>query len=54
VLLNLLGNAIKFTEVGEVFVSVQLETATDRHAVLRVEVRDTGLGIPVEAQRHSV
>jgi two-component system sensor histidine kinase RpfC len=51
VLLNLLGNALKFTERGEVGVRVTLESETPRRAMLRFEVADTGIGIPAEAQR---
>jgi two-component system sensor histidine kinase/response regulator len=50
VLLNLLGNAMKFTARGEVAVSVRLLTQ-DTHAVmLKVEVTDTGVGIAPETQ----
>ena len=50
VLLNFVGNAIKFTEHGEVVVKVSLESETDTDAFLRFEVKDTGIGIPLEAQ----
>jgi two-component system sensor histidine kinase/response regulator len=50
VITNLLGNAVKFTEKGEVVLDVSLtETQADR-AVVRFTVRDTGIGIPIEAQ----
>jgi len=50
VLANLLGNAIKFTEHGEVVVRVQLVNETATHAVIRFDVKDTGIGLTAEAQ----
>jgi signal transduction histidine kinase/CheY-like chemotaxis protein/HPt (histidine-containing phosphotransfer) domain-containing protein len=51
ILINLLGNALKFTERGEVFLGVTLVEKTSGHSVLRFEVRDTGCGISLEKQR---
>jgi signal transduction histidine kinase/DNA-binding NarL/FixJ family response regulator len=50
ILLNLLGNALKFTERGEVRLSVSMERATKFHQRLRFQVTDTGVGIPPEKQ----
>ena len=50
VLVNLVGNAIKFTEGGEVVVRVAQPTESDQRVILRFEVRDTGVGIPPAAQ----
>ncbi len=47
VLVNLAGNAVKFTTAGHVSIRVRLETAADL-GTIRFEVRDTGIGIPAE------
>jgi PAS domain S-box-containing protein len=46
VLVNLVGNATKFTSEGEVSVRVTVDRETAEHVVLRFSVRDTGVGIP--------
>ncbi|OCB73722.1 hypothetical protein B0A79_20435 [Flavobacterium piscis] len=46
ILVNLTGNALKFTEEGEVTVSVKLVDETEDHYALRFSVKDTGIGIP--------
>ncbi|NLX94654.1 MAG: response regulator [Rhodopirellula sp.] len=51
ILVNLVGNAIKFTERGEIVVEVEPESRNDREAVLHFSVRDTGIGIPHEKQQ---
>ena len=50
ILTNLVGNAFKFTDKGEIDILVQLAEETDRRVLLRFEVRDTGIGIPPEVQ----
>ena len=47
VLSNLVGNAIKFTETGEVRIETTLQEKTNDTCVIRFEVHDTGIGIPV-------
>ncbi len=49
ILSNLVGNAIKFTEKGEVVVKVSLSEIRDQHMVIEFEIKDTGIGIPPEA-----
>ncbi|MEI7731307.1 MAG: response regulator [Verrucomicrobiota bacterium] len=51
VLLNLIGNAVKFTEQGEVVVRVSKADESTTRVVLRIEVRDTGVGIPPAVQQ---
>jgi two-component system, sensor histidine kinase and response regulator len=50
ILLNMIGNAIKFTDEGAVIVHVFTESANESSTHLRFDVADTGLGIPSEEQ----
>lgn len=52
ILINLLGNAVKFTEKGEIELKVEKLKMDDRNIILRFSVRDTGIGIPVEKQKY--
>ncbi len=51
VVFNLIGNAIKFTEKGEVVLRVELESQDDEGTTLHFAVSDTGIGIPPEKQQ---
>ncbi len=51
VLVNLVGNAVKFTSQGEVFVTVSLETSNDTLTRLHFAVKDTGIGVPADKQQ---
>ncbi len=53
VLVNLVGNAIKFTDEGEVELTVETESASAGGTLLHFAVRDTGIGVP-EAKRHLI
>ncbi len=48
VLTNLVGNAIKFTQHGEIDIRVVMEDRIRQHAIVRIEVADTGIGIPAD------
>jgi signal transduction histidine kinase/DNA-binding response OmpR family regulator len=50
ILVNLLANAVKFTERGEVVLHVKMVDSSKKGVVLRVEIADTGLGITTENQ----
>src|SRR5207249_3763850 len=50
-LLNLVGNAVKFTEQGEVVLDVEVAGQRDGAIGLRFAVRDTGVGIPADKQK---
>lgn len=51
ILLNLLGNAVKFTHKGEVVVTVHKESIKEDHIQLHFTVKDTGIGIPPKKQK---
>lgn len=48
ILINLLGNAIKFTSSGEITMDVSVDEFEGDHCLLRLAVQDTGVGIPAE------
>ncbi|MDR3442062.1 MAG: ATP-binding protein [Legionella sp.] len=50
ILLNLLGNAIKFTQVGRVEINVALLERNNSHVVVQFCIKDTGIGIPKDVQ----
>lgn len=50
ILVNLVGNAIKFTSQGEIVIRAEPITEDQTHAVIRFSVEDTGIGIPKERQ----
>ncbi|MDQ2731408.1 MAG: response regulator, partial [Armatimonadota bacterium] len=51
IIINLTGNAIKFTQEGEVVVTVQRDASDSAIASLHFQVRDTGIGIPPDRQK---
>ena len=51
VLLNLVSNAVKFTQQGEVAVEVEIANPAEDPTTIRFSIRDTGIGIPETAQR---
>ncbi len=50
VLTNLVGNAIKFTKIGSVEISVHIQSCEDENVTLYIKVKDTGIGIAAENQ----
>ncbi len=52
VLVNLIGNAIKFTNVGEVVLEILLKEKTENALNLQFVIRDTGIGIPKNKAKH--
>jgi signal transduction histidine kinase/CheY-like chemotaxis protein len=52
VLLNFVGNAVKFTQAGEVLIEVECEECAVQRVRIRMAVKDTGIGIPKERQAH--
>ena len=52
VLTNLVGNAVKFTHEGKVVVHADLESETEKYALIRFSVKDTGIGIPVDKRKN--
>jgi signal transduction histidine kinase/CheY-like chemotaxis protein len=51
ILVNLAGNAIKFTDAGEVAVEIAIDRRSEDHAEMHVRVRDTGIGVSEEKQK---
>ena len=54
ILLNLGGNAVKFTHKGEVAIECKVVQKHERGVTIRCEVRDTGMGIPADPHRCAV
>jgi signal transduction histidine kinase/CheY-like chemotaxis protein len=52
ILINLGGNAVKFTSNGEIIIHVSLERDAERDATIRFSVSDTGIGIPADHWKH--
>src|SRR5439155_8343329 len=51
ILVNLVGNAIKFTERGEILVTAKVESDGEEQVRVHFTVKDTGVGIPLEKQK---
>ena len=51
ILINLLNNAIKFTEKGLVVLEINLNAIVNNHIILNIEIRDTGIGMPSNFQK---
>ncbi len=51
ILINLIGNAIKFTDTGYVEIVVHLEEQTDQQVIIKFKIRDSGIGISKDEQK---
>jgi len=51
IILNLVGNAVKFTDAGDIVVTVRVESRSGSDVTLHFQCSDTGMGIPVEKQQ---
>lgn len=51
IMINLLGNAVKFTDIGEIELKIEKRQLEDDKITLRFSVRDTGIGIPISKQQ---
>jgi two-component system sensor histidine kinase RpfC len=52
ILVNLVANAVKFTDLGAVAIKASAEAIEPDKVMLRIDVQDTGIGIPLSAQEH--
>ncbi len=53
ILINLIGNAVKFTKCGSISLEISAKREDKRHLLLCIKIKDTGIGIP-EAKRHTI
>ncbi|SFG17931.1 Signal transduction histidine kinase [Salegentibacter agarivorans] len=51
ILMNLVGNAVKFTENGNIYINVELQAKVEDRAIIYFEVKDDGIGIPKSKQK---
>jgi len=51
ILMNLVGNAIKFTTNGDIYISAQEESISENEVTIHFSIKDNGIGIPKEKQR---
>jgi len=52
ILINMVGNAVKFTHQGEVLINISVSSVSQDRLKLRFEIQDTGIGIPKDQQRN--
>ncbi len=52
IMANIIGNAIKFTNEGEVNITLRCTDLSDHEAIVQIEVEDSGIGIPDNVQKH--